>query len=327
MDADALLGLLGRTADDSAVEAALQELRTRRRPQLDPTDRDAVMDWVLVRRQGVEFGFVDDVFYHAGPKSHRRRPGVPLRLWQLYFYTQREDVSDFKGQLPFHLAWSDTRENARLKMKPLQHTLRPYAKDVWDAPEFRVVLEYKEEGTLDNVLCERPLRPWPEEGRRQPVLTIADWMALFGIPAGSEALRQKLQPLDFARRLEDSEPHEVEFLFECGLELYFAKAGDLKLKERPVPVRKTDRVFAAVQFFRSREMDARQWAGPLPFGLSFDDTQASLFEKMREKPVEHEDEKFSGYARWKFPEAEVRVQYSNVENHLLSVSLQAPGYA
>jgi hypothetical protein len=250
-----------------------------------------------------------------------------LRIWQIYFYTAREDVSDFTGKLPFELSWADTRESTRMKMKKYQDRLRPYAKDVWDVPNFRMIAEYKEEGTLDNILCERFLHPWPEEGRRQPALTVADWMSLFGLPPASPVLRQKLAPLDLASRLEESEPHEVEFLFECGIELYFTQARDLKLREPPVPTRKTDRVFAAVQFFRSREMDARQWTGPLPFGLSFDDTQVSLFKKMREKPVEQEDDKFSGYALWRFPEASLRVQYSNVENHILSVNLQAPGYA
>src|ERR1700704_7071781 len=105
MDATQLIALLGHTADDPVVESAFVALRTLRRPALDPRDRDAFYDWVLVRRQGVELGFVDKVFYEAGPKTNRRRKGIPLVLCQIYFYTKREDISDYQGTLPQGLKW------------------------------------------------------------------------------------------------------------------------------------------------------------------------------------------------------------------------------
>jgi hypothetical protein len=84
VDGQPLIDLLGRPADDPAVEAAFVALQTRRRPELDPEDRDAVRDWVLVRRQGIEFGFVDAVWFNAGAPVQRRRVAVPLLLNQIY---------------------------------------------------------------------------------------------------------------------------------------------------------------------------------------------------------------------------------------------------
>lgn len=51
MESDRLLGLLGHEHDDPAVEATLVDLRTRRRPELDPDESDAFYDWVCVRKE------------------------------------------------------------------------------------------------------------------------------------------------------------------------------------------------------------------------------------------------------------------------------------
>src|SRR5262245_59568218 len=126
MDADPLIDLLGRRADDPAVEAAFVDLRTLRRPQLDPRIRDAYLDWVLVRKQGVELGFVDEVYFQAGDRWKRRRKGVSLNVRQIYFYSKRDDIVDFTGKLPFGLKWADDRDAARRKLSGVGATGRFY---------------------------------------------------------------------------------------------------------------------------------------------------------------------------------------------------------
>lgn len=101
MNADQLTALLRRPSNDPAIEAAFLALRTRRRPTLDPEDRDAFLDWILVRRQGIELGFADEVYFRGEGKSKRRRKNVPLLLHQVYLYTARDDISDFRGNLMF----------------------------------------------------------------------------------------------------------------------------------------------------------------------------------------------------------------------------------
>ena len=328
MDAVELLALIGHRADEPSIPAVLAALGTRRRPELDLEDRDALVDWVLVRRKGIEFGFADEACFRAEPKWKRRRKPGALILHQIYFYTKREDIADFTGALPFELRWNDNRTTVRRKLAAFQDTARFYRKDVWDVPNFRIVVDYKRDfKSIDSILCLRPLQPWPEEGRRQPQLNMAGWVALFGLPAQSKALQTKLRPLDLMKRItEEDDEKEIDFIFDCGLEMYFTEAKNLKLNPRPTPTKRKELVFGAVRFLRSRELDGRKWSGELPFGLTFDDTQEQLFAKVGRKPDEQGDEDFSGFALWHFPEAGLHVMYSNVENHLLRVMIMAPGF-
>lgn len=328
MDADQLIELLGRHANDRLVESAFNTLHTRRRPELDPLDRDALRDWVLVRRAGVELGFVDAVYFQAGDPLQRRRPGVPLILNQLYFYRDRDDIQPFQGRLPFALDWSDNRDQVRQKMQPWESSLRAYLTDVWDTPECRIVVAYRDQDrAIDNILCLIPIQDWPEDGRVQPQLTVADWSASFGLAVSSTLLRQRLAPLDLASAVAASDdPNELDFRQQCGLELYLSDPSELAHRAAPHGPQGPGEVLAAVQFLRTREFDARQWAGELPFGLSFDDTQQSLFAKVGQPPVEHEDDQFTGTARWHLSDFSLEVLYNNVENHLVRIMIMAPGY-
>jgi hypothetical protein len=328
MDSDQLLALLGRRADDPSVETVFGSLGTRRRPELDPLDRDSLRDWVLVRRQGVELGFADEVYLQAEEKWRRRRPGVPLILVQVYFYTRFDDIEDFTGRLPLDLKWSDTRDQARRKLLQFEKARRSYLKDTWDIPGYRMTLDYKNGGSsIDSIVCQIGLKPWPESGRLQPAVRVADWLSLFGLPATSSTLHQKLQPLDLRKWLQQGgDENEIDFTYECGLQLYFIDSKRLSLAQQQAVVKGTDLVLGAVQFFRSRELDARQWNGELPLGLSFDDSQETMVGKVGRPPDHRRDDRFSGAALWHFPEFSVEVLYNNIDNHLLRITLMAPGF-
>jgi hypothetical protein len=328
VDADQFLALLGRRADDPAFEAAFAALHTRRRPELDPEDRDALRDWVVVRKHGLELGFVDEIFFLAGEKWRRRRKGVPLILDQVYFYTAFDDISTFAGRLPFNLQWSNTRVQTRQKLLPYEKTRRSYRKDTWDVPGYRMTLDYKEDGaTIASIVCQLGLKPWPEKGRVQPILGIADWLGLFGLPPTSPTLRKRLLPLKLQEWFKQGgDEYEANFTFECGLELYFAPFKTLELTQEPLVVKRTDLVFAAVQFLRARDLDARQWTGELPIGLSFDDTQEMMVNKVGRAPDYQVDNRFSGTAVWHFPKYSLEVYYNNIDNHLARVNLMAPGF-
>jgi hypothetical protein len=330
LDAAAFLRLLARRSNDPDVEAALVELRTRRRPELDPTNREAFHDWVVVRRRGIEFGFADEAYFYAQEIWQRRRDPAALILFQLYFYDQFEDVSRFDGELPFGLTWDDNRHDVQRKLKEHDQALRSYLRDSWELPEFWMTVTYKKANRgIDSIVCQLEPKPWPEEGRAQPVVGRHDWLDLFGLPPTAPRLRNRLEPLDLeARILEDEDDEEVLFRHECGLELVFTPARNLKNPYRSRLERKspTTLVLGAVRFLRSRELDARQWTGALPFDLSFDDTQRTVQAKLARKPDEQEDDDLDGFAVWRFPEYSLHVLYDNMKNRVQRISIMAPGF-
>jgi hypothetical protein len=61
-------------------------------------------------------------------------------------------------------------------------------------------------------------------------------------------------------------------------------------------------------------------------GLSFDDSQETMVQNAGRPPDEQEDEDLDGYALWHFPDHSVHVLYDNMENHLLRITLAAPGF-
>lgn len=330
MDAERLLAVLGRENDDPSVEAVFRELRTRRRPLVDPQDRDGLFDWVLVRRQGVELGFADEAYFTADLEAKRRRPDSRLILFQVYFYFHREDVEPFSGALPLGLEWGDGRKEVRQKLRRFETSRRSHVRDAWELPEFWLTVTYKKSGKgIDSIVCQLEPRPWPEAGRVQPESLGLDWLDWFGLPASSPRLRTRCAPLDLGRRIEDGEDEEeVEFRHECGLELDFSPARNLKGVARTRIGRKNPEtlVLGAVRFFRSRELDARQWIGDLPFGLAFDDTQATLQTKLEREPDEQKDDDIDGYALWRFANFSLHVLYDNMKNRLLRITIMAPGF-
>lgn len=329
MDADRLLAVLGRLDNDSSVEAIFRELRTQRRPELSSDSRDTLLDWVPVRRQGVELGFVDEAYFEATDRWKRRRPDSRLVLFQVYFYFHREEFEPFAGDLPFGLNWADGPKEVRRKLQKIESLRRSHVRDAWHLPEFWITVTYKKPGTgMDSVVCQLDLKPWAEPGRIQPAEMANDWLDLFGMPSTSAHLRQRLRPLDLVKRIDEGEDdEEVEFRFECGLELDFTPAKNLKGVYRTRAGKKPSTlVLGAVRFFRARDLDARQWTGDLPFALSFDDTQATMLAKLRREPDEQEDDDIDGYALWRFADFSLHVLYDNMKNQLLRVSIMAPGF-
>ena len=327
MDANDLLARLGRRADDESVEQVFVELRTRRRPRLASEEDNEFRSWVLIRRRGIELGFMDEAYLRASERPKGSRGRRPLVLYQVYFYTRRDDISDFSGRLPFNLQWMDSREVVRRKLAH-ESTRRSYLKDAWDLTGYRMIVDYKPQGkAIDMVVCELRLTPWAEKGRRQPSLGASDFIPLFGLPASSPVLREKLRPLDLMQRIkEEEDDHAVDFRSECGINLYFTASKNLRLKRRATLAKSGDMVLGAVRFLGPRELNAREWKGELPFHLSFEDSQEALANKVGRAPDNQEDDFFQGFAEWHFSDFTLHVMYSNMANRVIRVMVTAPGY-
>jgi hypothetical protein len=322
---DALLGLLGLPLADRQVQAALERLARGMQPEVDPEDPQAFVDWVTVNEIGLEFGFEDKAYVHGDILGPR---GAALMLTQLYFYGDTDRTMPFPDPLPFGLEFSDDREAVRRKLTAHESQRRSYIRDVWRLPQFLLTVAYREaDGLLESVLCQVPYAPWPtheSEAELVAPFTPAMLSGLFGARWSSERLRTELEPLGYAGALSGVRKSHCADLREAhGIEFGFSPG-------RKVP--SADRRFsnayalASVTYYGPRVYDARQWQGPMPLGLSFDDSQAQIAEKVGRVPDARNDFDQSGFALWHFDRYSLRAEYSNIENRLLRVTLMAPGY-
>jgi hypothetical protein len=321
------LELLGKQADSREVEDALNQLGTLHRPKLgdeDEQERERHYDWVTVKRRGVEFGFADAAYFAALPQERWRTEG--LSLVEICFYSDtRPEVRRYSGELPFRLSLADSQASTREKMSSFENTRRSYKTDFWQVEELEVVVDYlTDRSRIDSVMVELPIAAYPEAGRQQPPISVARWRELFGLPQRSSELQQTLSPLDLARRITTGDAErEVDFTFECGVELMFEEARALKSGVAKV---NTGLVLGAVKFHRARDLESRQWTGALPFDLQFNDSPETLFNKIRTEPAKHEDGRLTGRGLWHFQDCSLNVLYSTIKNFIFRVTLMAPGY-
>lgn len=329
-----LISLLGRAATSAELEQLFVSLDTLARPSIEPGDDDEERadarhyDWVLVRRKGIELGFVDRAYFEASPE-YRWGDDDNLVLNQLTFFNAgvREEVDGWPEALPFELDFGDTRQTVRARLAATGSACRTGTRDCWDMGSYRLVVGYLPgDRGIESVHVRTLISPWDESGREQPRLDVGQWLSLFGETADSERLVNAVAPLNVLERIEeDEDEREVSFLRECGVELYFEKRTRLKLATAP---QTTGRglVFSAIKFFRARDREARQWNGELPLGLNFDDSIDRIIATLRVSPARHEESNITGFALWHFPEFSLHVLYSAIDNNLLRVSMMAPGY-
>lgn len=322
MSVGELVDLLGMRGDPEGFSAWLQALGTVAAPGLDEEEPTQHHDWILIRKRGLELGFVDTAHFAGKPRDFWRSEGLVFN--QLTFYSDtREGVQPYTGELPHGLLMTDTRNTVRAKMAAFEASRHSYLTDRWDTDRYRLVVAYRPGGQgLDSVHLKLNAAPLDERQRLQPQVTADAWLQLFGLPAASPALRQALAPLDIEARIEEHEDdREVDFLDECGLSLYFEKASKLTM-----PIKAQGLVFSAVKFYRARDLEARQYSGDLPFGLRFGDSPETLAATVGAEPARRTDGKLTGRALWHFEHCSLQVLYSTIENHLFRVMLMAPGY-
>ncbi|HEX3696360.1 MAG TPA: hypothetical protein VH374_13340 [Polyangia bacterium] len=324
---DSLLELLGLRPEDPPLRAALDGLARGMEPELDPDDEEVLVDWVTVNEIGLEFGFEDEAYVRALDPALRRQ--APPILSQLYFYGDTPKTHPFPYPLPFGLTFADDRATVRHKMIAYEDTRRSYVRDAWRLPKFDVTIAYVQAtDRLESIYCHIPYTPWPDlpgEPELVAPFTPEAFADLFGRRWSDTELRVRLAPLGYDKALPEIRSEHVADLGTAhGLELTFAPGVQVTASDKRYP--KT-LVFAGATFYASRELDARQWGGVLPEGLSFSDTQTELRAKMgKTKPLEKEDEVLSGHAAWRFERYTVSVLYSNLENRILRLTLLAPGF-
>lgn len=322
-----LVELLGRPLDDPAVQGALALWAHGMQPELDAEDPDALADWVTVNERGLEFGFEDQANLLAMDPALRR--DGPLILSQVCFFGETPRTQPFGGLLPFGLDWQMDAGAVRLRMSELDEVRRSYRRDVWCAAAFDMVAAYGAEGQLESLLFALRPRPWPvppDEPLRVEPFTPARLVSLFGERWSSPRLRESLQPLGFAQALADVRSERSADLSRLhGIEFGFAPPAEVSAASASVHPAST-LVLASVTYYGPRVRDAMAWQGSLPERLDFDDSQHAIAAKVGRVPDERGDDTWSGFALWHRSSDSLRVEFSNIENRLLRVTLMAPGY-
>jgi hypothetical protein len=321
----ACIGIMACSQD--AVQM-FSDLGTARRPSLEDDEQPRHYDWVLVRRKGVELGFVDKMYFDAQPE-HTWGDDENLILNQITFYADgaRDDVKGWADALLFGLTFADTRTAVRDKLSVLASNLRAGTRDCWDIDDRRLVVTYfPDDRGVESVHVKLLITPWDEASRLQPQLDIQQWINLFGSRAEDTQFIDAVSPLDVSARIEeDEDDRDVGFLRECGVELYFEKRKQLKLPANRGGA-STGLVFAAIKFYRARDRDARQWTGSLPLGLDFESNIDAVTNTVGRPPAQRDEGATTGFALWHFAEFSLHVLYSSIDNHLLRVTMMAPGY-
>jgi hypothetical protein len=322
---DKLLSLLGRVASDVEVQAALANVDVRAQPEIappeNPNDEPVWFDWLLSSPHGVEFGFVDEAYLLAHAPNLRGRGR--LALSQLYFYGDHSGVSPYRGDLPFNLVLSDDQREVRRKLSAFDAVRRSYVRDVWDLPEYRLIVTYAAGASrISSVLCLLRPSPWPQAAPEPPLPRPNQIVELFGHRRESPAFVTTFSPLGLqASGLGVDRQRVADLRRTHGFELYFRPAG-----AAGTDAAGTGMVFAAIKLYRDRDLDAHGYKGELPLDIRFDDPQNIIFDKIGRAPNWQKNADLQGFAVWHFPTVSLHLLYSNLENYLLRVTLMQHGF-
>ena len=314
---------LGASVDSPEVLDCFEKLETLRRPQIEEEDSYQYYDWVLVKKKGIELGFVDGPYFRGEILSSQREENFILN--QVTFYNKREEINPFEGVMPFGILFSDSRDSVRRKIKLPVSDFRSYLTDCWDFDGKRLVVAYEDHDRhVGSVHIKEVVKPF-DDSRRIDLLNYVNWLKYFGLTAEDEKLKAATAPLDLLGKIkEDGDRREVSFINESGVSFYFdSPRGVNKNKSAK---NKKELVFSAIKFYRDRDQDARQYNGPLPFGVKFNDSPDIFFEKIKHSPLRKTEHALTGSALWHFDTFSMSILYSTVENFIFRVMVMAPGY-
>ncbi|WP_449432742.1 hypothetical protein [Pseudomonas putida] len=311
MNASDFTLLFGAASDDERLLNLFRELNTLRRPQRPDASKYKFYDWILIRKLGLEFGFVDEEYQGA---TERFRWGHgKLLLAQAYFYSGNHEIKQFPGKLPEELNFSDSRSQANEKLSKFEATRHSYVNDTWDLNGYRLTISYKNnDQAINKILCR--LLPNPIERTAQvDSPSIERIHEVFGHAAHDRKFRDLwssfLSDQDY-EILEGDTELDLRESFGASLEFVTTRNGAL---------------FHSITFHRNRDQESAGWGGSLPSDLDFEDCPRALFSKIPSPPAKQGNSDLTGYAVWHFAKYTLHVLFSNIDNRLIRVKLTAPG--
>lgn len=303
----------GKEADSPQLEEIYRQLNTLRRPQLPTNDSYTFYDWVLVRRRGVELGFVEEN-YHLGKAKPLWGTGRLLFV-QAYYYAGFDDVQRCTMVLPYGLSWEDSREQVRSRMAEAAATLHSSSvSDTWDVQEgYRMTVTYgSNPERAERMVCQQvPANLQANQRVIPPVLerissywggsvVQPDWRALWLPWLDDDVIKGSV------------DDGKIDLTDSFGVTLHVERDSDIPLLK-------------AISLHSNRDANAVGWQGQLPYGLDFEDSPDVLFQKISVQTVSASQGIVTGYAVWTFHDYTLHVLYSCVDNRLLRIKLIAPG--
>jgi hypothetical protein len=317
------LSLLGADAADAQLVALLDGLGIRRRPE-KPVPFQSPYE-VLFRssRHGLCLSFQDAAYVANRPPRQWGQGALQLRAATVTAGVEGQYLP-YTGEMPYGIAWSDTREQVRARMAPHTDKLHAGARDCWWFGERYMSVTYQ---PGDIAQPERPgvfdltfglFYPPAEPLQAANYPDAQTLVALFGKSMNAPEFQQAFASFDVENWRAESEDGHLDRRRAFGFELYFDPA---RLAEDGTPS------FAGANLTRERLGPSREWKGALPFGLGFDDTPATLRRKVPAPPLAWDDSMVVwGFAQWAFAQVEVRVNHDTVLNRIECIALLAPGY-
>ena len=308
-----VISILGKSIDSDEMNALFDELETMHRPVFNKNDDEQdVYEWILVKRKGIELGFVDKNYYLGLPDYTWYQDGCLLA--QVYFYHSFEGVANCVYPLPFNIDWKDNREQVIDKMQAFSDSHKASFTDTWEIDNILLTINYDEKSNLVNrAVCQLNLPPLiPPEAIIPP-----DFIIL------AKYLVENIDTPSFINLwqgyLEDSmissayESDQIDLTSSYGIKLNTSsQTGELLLH--------------SIRFYANREEDSVGWQGKLPFGIEFSDSPNQLFEKINYAPREKKDDIVDGYAVWDFDNYTLHVLYSNFTNKIQCVTVMSPSF-
>jgi hypothetical protein len=162
-------------------------------------------------------------------------------------------------------------------------------------------------------------------------VTPETWVELLGSSPGDPELSRLLAPINlrvaFATQPQAKEV-ALDFKSQCGLVTSFVTADRVNARHTAIGQSGGEDFFLALAgFHRERDQDiSRQWTGPLPFGIEFDDAPEAAYAKVGGPPqeqIEHWEKPWDAIAAtfWHFENWVLRVCIDTDRNRVRHVSM------
>ncbi|MFM9924883.1 hypothetical protein VLK31_17960 [Variovorax sp. H27-G14] len=317
------LSLLGADAADARLVALLEEHGVRRRPEKPAPFKSPYEVLFRLSKHGICLSFQDLAYVENRPPRQWGNSTLQLRAVTVTAGVQARYLP-YTGEMPYGIAWADTRQQVRERMAQHHDKLHAYLRDCWWFGERYMSLTYQP-GELT-----QPERPGVFDltfGLFEPPSALVQQasypgfqtlVALFGKSMGAPEFQQAFASFDVENWRAESEDGHLDRRRAFGFELYFDPAR---------PAEDGTPSFAGANLTRERLGPSREWKGTLPFGLHFDDTPPVLRHKVPAPPLAWDDGMVVwNFAKWALPQMDVRVNCDTVRNRIECIALLAPGY-